>query len=62
MYINGKIRPVETTLGMEGKSERREWWRGWIQLWYIARTFVNVTLYPKYNNNNNKKENMQHKL
>jgi hypothetical protein len=23
---------------------------GWIQLWYIVRTFENVTMYPKYNN------------
>jgi hypothetical protein len=26
-----------------------EWWRGWIQvqyIWYIVRTFVNVTMYP----------------
>jgi hypothetical protein len=22
----------------------------WIQLWYILRTFANVTMYPKYNN------------
>jgi hypothetical protein len=24
---------------------------GWIQLWYIVRAFVNVTIYPQYNNN-----------
>jgi hypothetical protein len=45
----------------------KAWWRGscgrapaqqaWgpefnaIQIWYIVRTFVNVTLYPQYNNN-----------
>jgi hypothetical protein len=30
-----------------------EWWRGWIQLWYIwyiVRTFVNATIYPQHNN------------
>jgi hypothetical protein len=28
----------------------KEWWRGWIQIWHIVRTFVNVTMYPQYNN------------
>jgi hypothetical protein len=28
--------------------------RGWIQLWYIVRTFINVTMYPQFNNNKNK--------
>jgi hypothetical protein len=23
---------------------------GGIQVWYVVRTFVNVTMYPKYNN------------
>jgi hypothetical protein len=32
-----------------------EWWREWIQLWYIVRTFVTVTMYPQNNNNNNKR-------
>jgi hypothetical protein len=32
MYENGKMRHVETILGMvEGGNE--EWWSGWIQLW-----------------------------
>jgi hypothetical protein len=30
-------------LGVGYKWER---WRGWIQLWYIVRNFVNVTIYP----------------
>jgi hypothetical protein len=29
----------------------REWWRRWIQLWYIKRTWINVTMYPQYNKN-----------
>jgi hypothetical protein len=32
----------------ENKGER---WRGWIQLRYIVRTVVNVTIYPQCNNN-----------
>jgi hypothetical protein len=46
------MRPVETIPGMGG-GEKGEWWRGWIQLWYIERTFVNVTIHPQYNNNRN---------
>jgi hypothetical protein len=34
-----------------GKGGKREWWRQWILLWDIIRNFVNVTMYPKYNNN-----------
>jgi hypothetical protein len=34
-----------------GQKDKREWCRGWIQLWYIVRTFVNSTTYPQYNNN-----------
>jgi hypothetical protein len=29
----------------------KEQWRGSIQLYYIVRTFVNVTMYPQYSNN-----------
>jgi hypothetical protein len=45
------MRPVETVPGMRGWGDKGEWWRGWIQLWYILRTFVNVTMYPQHNNN-----------
>jgi hypothetical protein len=34
---------------MKVKPDREEWWRGWIQVWYIwhiVRTFVNATMYP----------------
>jgi hypothetical protein len=30
--------------------DKVEGWRGWILLWYIVRTFVNVTMYTQYNN------------
>jgi hypothetical protein len=36
------------------KISDSEWWKGWIQLWYIVRTFVNDTVYPQYNSNNKK--------
>jgi hypothetical protein len=32
-----------------GKRDKGEWWRRWIQvwhIWYIARTFINATIYP----------------
>jgi hypothetical protein len=48
MYVNGKIRPVEAIPEMgEGEIKENDGW-GWIQLWYIVRTFVNVP--PKSNN------------
>jgi hypothetical protein len=28
MYINGKMRPVETIPGMGRKGGKEEWWRG----------------------------------
>jgi hypothetical protein len=47
------MRHVETIPGMGGAEEgvKGEWWKRWIQLWYIVRTFVNVTIYPQYYNN-----------
>jgi hypothetical protein len=48
MYVNGRIRPVENILGVWG--DKGEWWRGWIQvwyIWYIVRAFVNATMYPQ---------------
>jgi hypothetical protein len=51
MYVNGKMRPVETISGMGEEGDKGEWWKGWIQLWYIVKTFVNITMYPQYNNN-----------
>jgi hypothetical protein len=28
MYVNGKIRPIETVPGMGGGRDKGEWWRG----------------------------------
>jgi hypothetical protein len=44
------MRPVETITGM-GVGEIKNDGGGWIQVWCIVRTFVNVTMYPQYNNN-----------
>jgi hypothetical protein len=32
------------------REDKGKLWREWIQLWYIIRTFVNVTIYPQYDN------------
>jgi hypothetical protein len=39
------MRHVETISGME-EGGKGQWWGVWIQLWYIVRNFVNVTMYP----------------
>jgi hypothetical protein len=55
MYVNEKMRPVETVPGRGDK----EWWRGSMQLWYILRTFVNVVsaaMFSQYNNNKKKRK------
>jgi hypothetical protein len=52
MYVNGKMVTVETISGMGRQGEKGEWGRGWMQLWYNVSTFVNVTMYFWYNNNN----------
>jgi hypothetical protein len=42
-----------------GRGHKGEWWRGWIQLWYIwyiVRTLVNVAVYPQDNKKIFKKE------
>jgi hypothetical protein len=28
MYVNGKMRPVETVSGMVSEGDEGEWWRG----------------------------------
>jgi hypothetical protein len=41
--------PVRITPGMGSRGDKEEWWKGWIQpwyIWYIARTFANATMYP----------------
>jgi hypothetical protein len=55
IYVNGKIRPVENIsgVGMGEGEDKGEWWKRWIQpwyIWYIVRTSVNVTMYPWHNN------------
>jgi hypothetical protein len=44
-------------LFQEWGKDKGEWWRGWIQMWYIwyiVRTFVNATMYPQHNNKKGK--------
>jgi hypothetical protein len=48
MYENGKMRPVETVPGMGEKGEKEND-RG-DEFNYDIRTFVNITMYPQYNN------------
>jgi hypothetical protein len=50
MCLNGKMRPIVTIPEIGGWIGENVG-KGWIQLWYIVRTFVNVTLYPQDNNN-----------
>jgi hypothetical protein len=47
MYENGKMTPVETILGMGERELRRM--MEWMNSSMIY--FVNVTMYPQYNNN-----------
>jgi hypothetical protein len=47
MYENGKMRHVETIPGMGEGMDKGEWLKGWIQLWYIVRTFASVKIYPQ---------------
>jgi hypothetical protein len=44
--------PVETISGIGVGRNKGEWWWGWIQLEYIVKLFVNVTMYPQHNNKN----------
>jgi hypothetical protein len=41
MYVNGKMRPVETIPGMGGYGEQRK-----MKERVNVRTFVNATMYP----------------
>jgi hypothetical protein len=43
-----------------GRRDKGEWWRGWIQIWYIwyiLRAFVNATMYPQHSNKRKKGKN-----
>jgi hypothetical protein len=53
MYMEIWVRPADTIPGM-GEEGIKEKDGGWIQLWYITRTFVNVTMFPQYNSNKKK--------
>jgi hypothetical protein len=44
MCVNGKMRPVKTIPGMGGEINEND--GGWIQVQYITRPFVNITIYP----------------
>jgi hypothetical protein len=48
MYVNGKMRPVITIPGLDrGRIKEND---GEGKFSYDIRTFVNVTVYPQYNN------------
>jgi hypothetical protein len=47
MHANGKMIPVETVPEMGKGVDKGEWWKGWIQVWYICyivKTFVDATM------------------
>jgi hypothetical protein len=56
MHEKGKMRRVETILGM-GEMGQRRMVEGVNSTMIIVRTFVNVTMYPQYNNNTIIKKN-----
>jgi hypothetical protein len=50
MHENGKMRPLTTVPGME-VAEKRRMMEGVKSSMVYFKNFVNVTAYPKYNNN-----------
>jgi hypothetical protein len=49
VYVNGKMISAEIIPWMEGGEDEVQWWKGWIQvwyIWYIVTAFVNATMYP----------------
>jgi hypothetical protein len=53
MYVNGKMRPVETVPGIVGGGNKGEWRKGWIQLWdiwYVIRISVMSQCTPTQSN------------
>jgi hypothetical protein len=48
MYVNEKLIPIETITAMRGGRTKEN--DGGVNS-TIVRTFVNVTMYPQYNNN-----------
>jgi hypothetical protein len=55
MYENGKMRPVETMPGVGGAEGVKENDGGVNSTMICCKNSVNVTMYPQYNNNKNKK-------
>jgi hypothetical protein len=45
LYENRKMRPVKTVPGTGRGAVKENDGGRWIQLWYIVRTLVNVTMY-----------------
>jgi hypothetical protein len=45
-----------------GEEDKREWQRGQIQLRYIVKAFVNVTMYHQHHNNIIKKDKSKESL
>jgi hypothetical protein len=54
MYENGKMRPVETIPGIGRRRIKENDEQGEFNYDILLRNFVNVTMYPQYNNNKNK--------
>jgi hypothetical protein len=48
MYVNGKMRPVETIPGIERGGIKKISGGGEFNYDIIVRTFVNFTMYPQY--------------
>jgi hypothetical protein len=47
MYVNAKMRSVETVPGMGGGEGWKSSGEGEFKyIWYIVRTFTNATMYP----------------
>jgi hypothetical protein len=51
MYENGKMRPAETIPGMRGRGIRENDRGGEFNSDSTIYHFVNITMYPQYNNN-----------
>jgi hypothetical protein len=49
MYENGKMRHVETILGI-GMEDKEEWWSGW-QFFWQGKVFSEHQKSPKFANN-----------
>jgi hypothetical protein len=43
-------------------GDKGEWWRGWIQIWSIVRTFAKATMHPTQDNTNSNFKNKRKTL